>query len=124
VSLESRSPRFGNDLGVVRIWNTQTGQTVTTLDLSPHITSLSWCKHQKELLTAHNSTEHALVLWKFPTMKKLKTFSSESGILSSTENPTNRAIVTSSRNNGLSIWQVFNPPKTNNTVNSSKSNLY
>jgi len=106
--------------GIFRIWNTQSGEINSTLELLPGITSLSWCNHKKEFLTTQNTTEEALILWKFPSMRKLKTFSSEGGIMSYSQNPNNRIIVTSARDTTISLWQIFEPSK-NTPVNLTKS---
>jgi cell division cycle protein 20 (cofactor of APC complex) len=109
--------------GTFRIWNTLTGEIVSSMELIPNITSLSWCSHKKEFLTTQTTSENALILWKFPSLQKFKTFSSPGGILSSTQNPKNKIIVTSARDTILTLWQILEP-KSNPLVNVTKSNVF
>jgi len=112
-----------SNTGTFRIWNTFTGENISSMELIPNITSLSWCSHKKEFLTTQNTSDNAIILWKFPSLQKLKTFSSPSGILTSVQNPKNKIIVTSSTTPSLSLWQIFEPKSTPG-VYSTKSNVY
>lgn len=60
----------GNDR-CIKLWNTETGTCVNSVDTGSQVCSLIWSKKEKELLSSHGYSQNRLTLWQYPSMGKI-----------------------------------------------------
>ncbi len=69
-------------------------------------------KNENELISTHGYSDNAIVLWKFPSMKKLATLTGHSlRVLYLAMSPDGESIVTGAGDETLRFWKVFPPKK-------------
>ncbi|CAA6675756.1 unnamed protein product [Spirodela intermedia] len=112
----------GNDR-CIKLWNTENGTCLDSVDTGSQVCSLLWSKKEKELLSSHGFGQNQLTLWKYPSFRKiidLTGHSSEScarpwygpkspQILSS---PDGCTVASVSGDETLRFWNVFGSPET------------
>lgn len=68
-----------------------------------------------ELVSTHGYSDNAIVIWKYPSMKKVTTLTGHSlRVLYLAMSPDGESIVTGAGDETLRFWKVF-PPAINNT---------
>ncbi|PKA45967.1 Protein fizzy-like 2 [Apostasia shenzhenica] len=55
----------------IKLWNTQTGACLNSVDTGSQVCGLLWNKNERELLSSHGFTQNQLTLWKYPSMVKM-----------------------------------------------------
>ncbi|KAB2072952.1 hypothetical protein ES319_A07G051800v1 [Gossypium barbadense] len=62
----------------IRIWNTQKGICIHSIETKAQISGLEWNRHHKEILSSHGYStgedQNKLCLWKYPSMTKVGEF--------------------------------------------------
>jgi cell division cycle 20-like protein 1 (cofactor of APC complex) len=77
-------------------------------------------KSSKELVSTHGYSDNAIVVWKYPSMKKISTLTGHSlRVLYLAMSPDAETIVTGAGDETLRFWKVF--PKNNKTKGCSMS---
>lgn len=56
---------------MIRIWNTQNGQCVYSVDTKSQVSSILWSAEYKELISSHGYVNNELIIWKYPTLEKI-----------------------------------------------------
>ena len=54
----------------IKLWNTDTGTCLNSVNTGSQVCSLLWNKNERELLSSHGFTQNQLTLWKYPSMVK------------------------------------------------------
>ena len=49
----------------IKLWNSNSGAMLNSLDTGSQVCSLLWSKHQRELCSSHGFSENQLILWKY-----------------------------------------------------------
>ncbi|OVA12711.1 WD40 repeat [Macleaya cordata] len=97
----------------IKIWNSQTGKCINSIDTEAQICGLEWNRHQKEILSGHGFSQNRLCLWKYPSMSKLADLMGHKArILNLSQSPDGSTVVTAGADETLRFWNVFEPPKT------------
>lgn len=95
----------------IKIWNTQTGSVIKSVDTGSQVLSLLWSNTEKELLSSHGYPEHQLCLWKYPSMVKVKELTGhKQRVLHMAASPDGRTVVSGGGDETLRFWEVFVPP--------------
>ena len=98
-----------NAAGLVQIWNTSTGHTISTYD--GHflkVLSLSWLPNQP-LLVAAEGIDRSVQVWNVLTGKRILTTSPLHGIASAaTWSPDGRKIAFDGGDNTVQVWNIVN----------------
>lgn len=95
----------------IKIWNTQTGSLVNSVDTGSQVCSLLWSPTEQELLSSHGYAENQLCLWKYPSMVKTKELTGHtSRVLHLAASPDGRTVVSGAGDETLRFWDVFAPP--------------
>lgn len=57
----------------IRFWNTTTKSMVNKIDTGSQVCNLVWSKNVNEIVSTHGYSLNQIIVWKYPTMKKLAT---------------------------------------------------
>jgi cell division cycle protein 20 (cofactor of APC complex) len=109
----------------IRIWNTATSNPPSTkvIDTGSQVCAIQWNEHYKELVSSHGYSDNQLILWKYPTMTKIREFRGHTQrVLHMVKSPDGCTICTASADETIRFWDIFScngkPPS---SINSSKS---
>lgn len=95
----------------IKIWNSQTGSLLNSVDTGSQVCSLLWSTTDEELLSSHGYAENQLCLWKYPSMVKVKELTGHtSRVLHLAASPDGRTVVSGAGDETLRFWDVFAPP--------------
>lgn len=93
----------------LRIWNTCNGTNMKCIDTASQVCAIQWSDTEKELVSSHGFSDNQLILWKFPTMTKMKEFRGHtSRVLHLAKSPDGTAICSASADETLRFWNIFN----------------
>lgn len=56
---------------MIRIWNTQNGQNVFSVDTKSQVSAILWSNEYRELISSHGYVNNELIIWKYPTLDKV-----------------------------------------------------
>jgi cell division cycle protein 20 (cofactor of APC complex) len=97
----------------IRMWNTATGACTHAVDTGSQVCALQWSDHNKELVSSHGFSDNQLILWKFPTMTKIKEFKGHTArVLHLAKSPDGSTICSGSVDETLRFWNIFDAAKT------------
>lgn len=95
----------------IKIWNSQTGGLLNSVDTGSQVCALLWSHTEEELLSSHGYAENQLCLWKYPSMVKTKELKGHtSRVLHLAASPDGRQVVSGAGDETLRFWDVFAPP--------------
>lgn len=95
----------------IKIWNSQTGGLLNSVDTGSQVCALLWSHTEEELLSSHGYAENQLCLWKYPSMVKTKELTGHtSRVLHLAASPDGRQVVSGAGDETLRFWDVFAPP--------------
>ncbi|KAK2954734.1 putative Cell division cycle protein 20 like protein [Blattamonas nauphoetae] len=102
----------------IKVWNTNTGQTVASHDLGKQITGVHWSKADRELVAVTGFPAPAMAVLAYPTFTQFGDMKGhKQRIVSSTISPDGQFVMTGSEDQTIRIWSVFRPK----TIPSSKT---
>ncbi|KAJ0466064.1 putative transcription factor WD40-like family [Helianthus annuus] len=105
----------GTNDGCIKLWDTQQGTCINSVNTEAQICALEWNKHYKELVSAHgysarDERRNNLSLWRYPSMVKSGDLTSHSGrVLQLAQNPDGLTLVSASADETLRFWEIFGP---------------
>ena len=92
----------------IKFWNTSSGALLNSVDTGSQVCSLIWNKNQRELCSSHGYSEHQLILWKYPTMTRIKELPGHTArVLNMELSPDGSSIVSAAADETLRFWNVF-----------------
>ena len=93
----------------IHFWNTGTGAKNATIDTGAQVTGLVWSKCYRELISSHGFAENQLIIWKYPTLKKVMELphAHDSRILHTALSPDGQTVCTGAADETLKFWKVF-----------------
>ena len=56
---------------MIRIWNTQNGHNVFSVDTKSQVSAILWSNEYRELISSHGYVNNELIIWKYPTLDKV-----------------------------------------------------
>ncbi|KAF3781131.1 Cell division cycle 20-1 cofactor of APC complex [Nymphaea thermarum] len=108
----------------IKMWNTQTGQCISSTDTQSQVCALEWNRHQKEILSSHGYSQNQLSLWRYPSMTKLGELKGHtSRVLYLSQSPDGTTVVSASADETLRFWKVFVPPQASKKLKEDDSPL-
>ncbi|CAN6486878.1 unnamed protein product [Victoria cruziana] len=108
----------------VKMWNTQTGQCISSTDTQSQVCALEWNTHQKEILSSHGYSQYQLSLWRYPSMTKMGDLKGHtSRVLYLSQSPDGTTVVSAGADETLRFWKVFVPPQASKKLKEDDSPL-
>ncbi|KAK3437668.1 hypothetical protein EUGRSUZ_C02311 [Eucalyptus grandis] len=96
----------------VKFWNTCTGTCLNSVDTGSQVCALLWSKRERELLSSHGPAENQLILWKYPSMRRMAELSGHtSRVLFLAQSPDECTVASTAADERLMFWQVFGIPE-------------
>lgn len=111
----------------IKFWNTVSGALTNSVDTGSQVCSLVWSKHHRELCSSHGFTENQLIVWKYPSMTKIKELKSHTArVLNMELSPDGRSIVSVGADETLRFWDVWDGQQSSrsHTKNDSAGMLF
>ena len=79
-----------------------------SVDTGSQVCNLLFSKNCSELVSTHGYSQNAIVVWKYPTMKKIATLKGHSSrVLYLAMSPDGETIVTGAGDETLRFWKIF-----------------
>jgi cell division cycle 20, cofactor of APC complex len=92
----------------IKFWNTSSGCVLNSIDTGSQVCSILWSRHQRELCSSHGYSENQLVLWKYPTMTKIKELTGHTArVLNMDISADGTSVVSAGADETLRFWNVF-----------------
>jgi len=105
----------------IRFWNTSQMQEMSAVETGSQVCNLLFSKNVNELVSTHGYSENAIMLWKYPSMKKVATLTGHSlRVLYLAMSPDGETIVTGAGDETLRFWKVFPAKKSDGEREASK----
>jgi cell division cycle protein 20 (cofactor of APC complex) len=99
----------------IKLWNSNSGALLNSIDTGSQVCSLLWSKHQRELVSSHGFSENQLILWKYgngANLTKVKEFTGHtSRVLSLAASPDGSTVVSAAGDETLRFWNIFGTPQ-------------
>jgi cell division cycle protein 20 (cofactor of APC complex) len=106
----------------IKFWNTATGSCIHSVDSQSQVSSLTWSKLTKEIISAHGFSKYSLVVWKYPSMNQVaELLGHEQRVLHVSLSPDGTTLVSASADETLRFWRICDGIiiKGNNNTNSN-----
>ncbi|KAG7366807.1 cell division cycle protein 20 [Nitzschia inconspicua] len=105
----------------IKLWNSNSGAMLKSIDTGSQVCSVLWSKHQRELCSSHGFSENQLILWKYgnrSSLTKVKELTGHTArILSLACSPDGSTVVSAAGDESLRFWNVFgSAPQTSRSV--------
>lgn len=95
----------------IKFWNLNSGQLVNSIDTGSQVCALLWSPRHKELVSSHGFSQNQLILWKYPSMTKVKEFSGHTArVLHLDSSPDGSSVVSAAADETLRFWSIFGSP--------------
>lgn len=95
----------------IKFWNTTSGAMLNSIDTGSQVCSIVWSKHQRELCSSHGYADNQLILWKYPTMTKIKELTGHTArVLNMELSPDGSSVVSAAADETLRFWDIFGTP--------------
>ncbi|KAI5054130.1 hypothetical protein GOP47_0030023 [Adiantum capillus-veneris] len=92
----------------IKLWNTQKGTCLSSLDTQSQVCALVWSKHYKEILSSHGYSKNQLCLWRYPSMVKIAELTGHTArVLHMAQSPEGATVVSAAADETLRFWKVF-----------------
>ena len=106
----------------IRIWNAGLGTQTKCVDTNSQVCALQWNPVYKELVSSHGFSNNQLILWSYPSMRKIKEFHGHTArVLHMSQSPDRSTIVSASADETLRFWEIFGNPSTNHSIHGNPS---
>ena len=98
----------------IKLWNSNNGALLNSIDTGSQVCSVLWSKHQRELCSSHGFSENQLILWKYgsgSSLTKVKELTGHtSRVLSLASSPDGSTVVSAAGDESLRFWNIFGAP--------------
>mmetsp|Transcript_5372 Transcript_5372/g.15608 ORF Transcript_5372/g.15608 Transcript_5372/m.15608 type:complete len:577 (+) Transcript_5372:65-1795(+) len=95
----------------IKLWNSNSGAMLKSIDTGSQVCSILWSKHQRELCSSHGFSENQLILWKYGSRSNLTKVKELTGhthrILSLACSPDGSTVVSAAADESLRFWNIF-----------------
>mmetsp|Transcript_38623 Transcript_38623/g.36979 ORF Transcript_38623/g.36979 Transcript_38623/m.36979 type:complete len:107 (+) Transcript_38623:1421-1741(+) len=83
-------------------------QEISSIETGSQVCNLLFSKNVNELVSTHGYSDNAIVVWKYPSMKKVATLTGHSfRVLYLAMSPDGETIVSGAGDETLRFWKVF-----------------
>lgn len=110
----------------IRFWNTHTLQQTNYIDTGSQVCNLMFSKTTNEIVSTHGYSLNQIIVWKYPTMKKIATLTGHTyRVLYLSMSPCGSNIVTGAGDETLRFWNLFpSLKKENSLLGGQRSSLF
>lgn len=92
----------------IKLWNTQNGNLLHSVDTGSQVCSILWSSHRKELISSHGFSKNQLTIWKYPSMTKVTELSGHtSRVLHLAQSPDGTCLLSASADETIKFWRIF-----------------
>lgn len=92
----------------LRFWNTSSGSCINSIDTKSQVCAIQWSKHYRELVSSHGFSQNQIVVWKYPTMRKLAELRGHTErVLHLSLSPDGKTIASAAGDETLRFWKVW-----------------
>jgi cell division cycle 20, cofactor of APC complex len=96
----------------IRLWNTQSGQNLFSMDTGSQVCAMQWSESHRELVSSHGFSDNQLCLWKYSnsdhSLHKIKELRGHtSRVLHMAKSPDGTQVVTAGADETLRFWDLF-----------------
>ncbi|KAL8063871.1 hypothetical protein ABFX02_01G054600 [Erythranthe guttata] len=92
----------------IKLWNTNTGACLNSVNTGSQVCSLLWNTNERELLSGHGFNDNQLTLWKYPSMVRIAELHGHtSRVLSMAKSPDGCNVASVAGDETLRLWSVF-----------------
>lgn len=85
-------------------------QEINSIETGSQVCNLVFSKNVNEIVSTHGYSDNAIVVWKYPSMKKVATLTGHSmRVLYLAMSPDGENIVTGAGDETLRFWKLFPP---------------
>jgi len=92
----------------IRFWDTLKMEEQNYVETGSQVCNLLFSKNSNELVSTHGYSDNAIVVWKYPSMKKLATLKGHTyRVLYLAMSPDGETIVTGAGDETLRFWKIF-----------------
>lgn len=92
----------------IKFWNTQVGAELQSVYTGSQVCNLMFSTTSNELVSTHGFKDNSVVVWKYPSMKKMATLTGHSlRVLYLAMSPDGETIVTGAGDETLRFWKTF-----------------
>jgi cell division cycle 20, cofactor of APC complex len=98
----------------IKFWNTTSGTCLNSTDTGSQVCSIVWSRtHHRELVSSHGYSENQLIVWKYPTMMKVKELKGHTArVLHMDLSPDATTVVSAAADETLRFWNIFGSDST------------
>jgi cell division cycle 20-like protein 1 (cofactor of APC complex) len=90
-------------------------QEIDSVETGSQVCNLLFSKNVNELVSTHGYSDNAIIVWKYPSMKKVATLTGHTfRVLYLAMSPDGETIVTGAGDETLRFWKVFPKEKGSN----------
>ena len=98
----------------IKLWNTLSNSAIDSIDTGSQVCSMLFSRNTNELVSAHGYSQNQIVVWKYPTMRKLATLTGHTfRVLYLAMSNDGETIVSGAGDETLRFWRVFPPSHQN-----------
>lgn len=92
----------------IRIWNTNNGKNLYTMDTRSQVSSILWSKDYKELISSHGYSNNELIIWKYPGLTRVAELTGHTQrILCTSMSSDGSMVVSLGADETLRFWNCF-----------------
>lgn len=92
----------------IKIWDTSNGSCLDSIETNSQVCSIVWSKHHQELVSSHGFSNNQIIVWKYPSIKKLIELEGHSErVLHLTTSPDGSTIASASGDQTIKFWKIF-----------------
>ncbi|XP_034559761.1 cell division cycle protein 20 homolog [Notolabrus celidotus] len=92
----------------IRVWNTNSGSCIHSLDTKSQISSLVFAPNHKELVSAQGYPDNNVVIWKYPSFTRVAELNGfEDRVLSLSLSPDCSTVATVAGDEVIRLWKCF-----------------
>ena len=97
---------------MIHFWNSTTGNLLNSIHAGSQVTSIQWSINYKEFVSSHGFPNNQLSVWAYPSLNKIADLPGhDARILNTCLSPDGQTIASSSSDENLKFWKVFESRK-------------
>lgn len=92
----------------IRFWNGHLGTMTNSVDAKSQVCALKWSKHYKELVSSHGYSQNQLVIWSYPSLRRVQELMGHTGrVLFLAMSPDGSTVCSGAADETLRMWKCF-----------------
>lgn len=92
----------------IKLWNSQTGETIRSIDTGSQVCNLYWNEEYNEIVSTHGYSQNHIALWKATDLSPVASFHThKERVLYMCVSPDGSTVATAAPNDTMQIWKLF-----------------